>query len=112
MRRYVSAGVAAVAIIAVFFLFALSPKLKDISEVRDKVEAARDEGQTLRNRLRQLQEASQNQPEITRALATLARLLPPTPDLPPLIRQLQRAATASGVDLRSIAPTPPQPLTG
>ncbi len=112
MRRYVTAGVAAVAIIAVFFLFVLSPKLKDISEVRDQVEAARDEGQTLRNRLRQLEEAAQNQPETARALAALARLLPPTPDLPPLIRQLQRAATASGVDLRSIAPSPPQQVTG
>lgn len=112
MRRYAIAGVAAVVVIVVFFLVALSPKLKDISETRDRIETARDEGQTLRNRLRQLQQAQRDQTQIEAELAAFDRLLPPVPELPGLIRQLQRAATASGIDLRSIAPNPPQALTG
>jgi Tfp pilus assembly protein PilO len=112
MRRYALAAVAAVAIIAIFFLFLLSPKLKDITEVRDQIEQAQDEGQTLRNRLRQLQQAQRDEPTTRARLAVFDRLLPPTPDLPSLIRQLQTAATASGVDLRSIAPSPPGAITG
>lgn len=112
MRRYALAAVAAVAIIAIFFLFLLSPKLKDISEVRDQIEQEQDEGQTLRNRLRQLQQAQRDEPTTRARLAVFDRLLPATPDLPSLIRQLQTASTASGVDLRSIAPSPPTALTG
>lgn len=112
MRRYALAAVSAVLIVGVFFLFVLSPKLKDISEVRDQVEAAQDEGQTLRNRLRQLQTAQRDEPTTRARLAVFDRLLPPTPDLPSLIRQLQTAATASGIDLRSIAPSPPSAVTG
>jgi Tfp pilus assembly protein PilO len=112
MRRYVLAAVAAVLIIAVFFLFLLSPKLKDVSEVRDQIEQAGDENQTLRNRLRQLQTAQRDEPTTRARLAVFDRLLPPTPELPTLIRQLQTAATASGIDLRSIAPSPPGALTG
>jgi Tfp pilus assembly protein PilO len=112
MRRYVLAAVAAVLIIAVFFLFLLSPKLKEVSEVRDQIEQAGDENQTLRNRLRQLQTAQRDEPTTRARLAVFDRLLPPTPELPTLIRQLQTAATASGIDLRSIAPSPPGALTG
>jgi Tfp pilus assembly protein PilO len=112
MRRYVLTAVAAVLIVAVFFLFLLSPKLKDISEVRDQIEQAQDENQTLRNRLRQLQTAQRDEPTTRARLAVFDRLLPPTPELPTLIRQLQTAAAASGIDLRSIAPSPPGALTG
>jgi Tfp pilus assembly protein PilO len=111
-RRYVLAAVAAVLIVALFFLFRLSPKLKDISEVREQIEQAQDESQTLRNRLRQLQTAQRDEPTTRARLAVFDRLLPPTPELPSLIRQLQTAATASGIDLRSIAPSPPGALTG
>jgi Tfp pilus assembly protein PilO len=112
MRRYAVAGIAAVVVVTVFFLFVLSPKLGDLSETRERIETARDEGQTLRNRLRQLQQAQRDQTQIEADLAAFDRLLPPVPELPDLIRQLQRAATASGIDLRSIAPGPPQALTG
>ena len=111
-RRYVLTAVAAVLIVAVFFLFLLSPKLKDISEVREQIETAQNESETLRNRLRQLQTAQRDEPTTRARLAVFDRLLPPTPELPSLIRQLQTAATASGIDLRSIAPSPPGALTG
>ena len=111
-RRYVLTAIAAVLIVAVFFLFLLSPKLKDISEVREQIETAQNESETLRNRLRQLQTAQRDEPTTRARLAVFDRLLPPTPELPSLIRQLQTAATASGIDLRSIAPSPPGALTG
>ncbi len=111
-RRYALAAVAGVAIIVVFFLFVLKPKLADISDVRSEVETARDQTQSLRIQLRQLQQAQREQPQTLARLAIFDRLLPATPDLPGLIRQLQSAATASGMDLVSIAPSPPANLTG
>lgn len=112
MRRYAIAGAAAVGLVVVFFLFLLSPKLNEITEVRDQTEQARDEGQTLRNRVRQLQAAQRDEPTTRARLAVFDRLLPSTPDLPSLIRQLQSAASSSGLDLRSIAPSQPTTLTG
>lgn len=112
IRRYVVAAGITVAVIVLFVLFLIKPKLGDIGEVRDQIESQRSQNQSLQIRLRQLQQAAQNAPATTARLALFDRLLPPTPDLPSLIRQLQAAATASGMDLVSIAPSPPQTLTG
>lgn len=112
IRRYAIAGIAAVAVVVLFFLFVLSPKLGDITEVQEQVEQVEDEQQSLRIRLRQLQQAQTNEPQTRARLATFERLLPSTPDLPVLIRQLQSTATVSGIDLASIAPSPPTTLAG
>jgi Tfp pilus assembly protein PilO len=109
-RRIVVAGAVALAVVLLFFLFILKPKFGQISEVRDQIEAERQTTQTLEIRLRQLQAAQQNQVETTARLAALNRALPANPDLPALIRQLQSTATRSGMDLLSIAPSPPQTL--
>jgi Tfp pilus assembly protein PilO len=111
-RRYVLAGVAGLALIIVFFLFVLKPKLADITDVRGQIETEQDRTQSLQIALRQLQQAQQQQPQTLARLAIFNRLLPATPDLPALIRQLQTAASASGMDLVSIAPSQPQNLTG
>jgi Tfp pilus assembly protein PilO len=112
MRRYAVAAVAGIAIILIFFVFVLKPKLADITDVRAQVEAEEDTTQTLRNRLGQLRQAQQQEPQTRARLAVFDRLLPTTPDLPALIRQLQTAASVSGMDLVSIAPSPPQALAG
>lgn len=111
-RRYVLAGVAGLAIVLLFFLFILNPKLSEITDVRDEVEQEQDETDSLRIRLAQLRQAQREQPETQARLAVFDRLLPSTPDLPSLIRQLQTAASASGIDLVSLAPSPPADLTG
>jgi len=112
VRRFAIAGAAGLAIIVLFFLVLLKPKLNQISEVRDQVQQQQGQAQTLENRLRQLQQAQRDEVTIRNRLSIFDRLLPPTPDLPSLIRQLQTAATASGMNLVSIAPSPPSALTG
>ena len=111
-RRYALAAVAGLAIVLIFFVFVLKPKLSEISDVRDQIEQTQDQQQTLRIRLAQLREAQRQQPQTQARLAVFDRLLPTTPDLPAMIRQLQTAASASGMDLVSIAPSPPANLTG
>lgn len=111
-RRYALAAVAGLAIVLIFFLFVLSPKLSEINEVRDQIEQQQDQEQSLQIRLAQLREAQRQQPQTEERLALFNRLLPTTPDLPALIRQLQTAASASGMDLVSLAPSPPSALSG
>jgi len=110
-RRYALAAVAGLAIVLIFFVFLIKPKLTEISEVRDQIEQQKDQAQSLRIRLAQLKEAQRQQPQTQARLAIFDRLLPTTPDLPAMIRQLQTAASASGMDLVSIAPSPPAALS-
>lgn len=108
MRRQIAIATAgAVALSAVFFLLLLRPKLNQISETRDQMSAAQQEEQGLRNRIAQLEAARDEAPAAAARLDRLSALLPQEPDLPGFIRSLQRAATAAGIDLQSIAPNKP-----
>jgi Tfp pilus assembly protein PilO len=111
-RQIVIAAAVAVGVTALFFFLLLSPKLKDISKTRDDVQAARVQQQTLQAQYDHLKEVRKNAPETMAKLAAISQYLPSTPDLPGFIRLVQDAATRSGVDLQSIAPSPPAALTG
>jgi Tfp pilus assembly protein PilO len=95
-----------------FFFVALKPRSADISEVRRKVTTRRQEAADLRVRLAQLNAAKGEAPASLAKLTELNLMLPPTPDLPVFIRQVQLAANAAGVDLLSIAPSPPALVEG
>jgi Tfp pilus assembly protein PilO len=105
------AGVVAVAVTAAFFLMLLKPKLNEISKTRSDVQTAKDEQLTLTTELAHLQDVKKNAPATMAKLAALSQYVPATPDLPGFIQQVQDAATQSGVDLQSIAPSPPADLT-
>jgi Tfp pilus assembly protein PilO len=111
-RQIAIAAAMAVGVTAVFFFLLLSPKLKDISKTRDDVQTARAEQETLQAQYDHLKDVKRNAPQTTAKLAALAQYLPSTPDLPGFIRLVQDAATRAGVDLQSIAPSPPAVLTG
>ncbi len=108
-RRYVIAAAVAFAIVVLFFLVALKPKFGQISDVRKQVEQEQQTTQSLQITLRTLQAAAHNDPDTRRALAHFDALLPSTPSLPALIGDLQKWSTISGMDLLSIAPSPPSP---
>jgi Tfp pilus assembly protein PilO len=110
-RRQITVGAAiAVAVTVLFFFVLLKPKLSDISKTRDDIEAAQAEQQSLQTRLKHLQDVQKRAPQIEAKIARISQYLPATPDLPGFIRLVQTAATGSGIDLQSIAPSPPTPL--
>ena len=111
-RQATIAAVAAILITAVFFFILLKPKLNEISKTRSDVAAARAEQQTLNTQLAHLQDVRKNAPQTMAKLAALSQFVPSTPDLPGFIQQVQTAATASGIDLQSIAPSPPTDVSG
>ena len=112
-QRQIAIAIAAGLILTVlFFLVLLKPKLNSISATRADIQAAEQEHDTLEGQLAHLHEIQKNAPQTVDKLAKVSQYLPSTPDLPGFIRLVQDAATRSGVDLQSIAPSPPADLSG
>lgn len=95
------------AILVYFFL--VSPKMKDVGEAEDRLDAAVSEEQSLQSTLARLREVQQDAPEIRRELAVVRQKVPPVADLPGLINLLQTAADTAGVDFFAVSPGDPVP---
>jgi Tfp pilus assembly protein PilO len=97
----------AVLIIAVLIL----PKVSQVRARQKQVAQAQAQGQQLRLQLQQLQALAKQAPAERAKLAALRAAVPPTVDLPGLIRLLNGAAEQSGVDFTSLSPGQPAPGT-
>ena len=106
-RQIAIAAAAAVGVTVLFFFLLLKPKLNDISKTRSDVQAASAEVDTLNTQIAHLNQVKRNAPQTMAQLAALSQYLPSTPDLPGFIKLVQDAAVQSGIDLQSIAPSPP-----
>ncbi len=96
---------ALIAVLAVFFL--VRPTMRDVSATNDQVTTAKDQETTLLVQLAALKEAQANAPKVKAQIAEFNDAVPPTADLPGLIRQLTLAADASGVDFFTMSPGTP-----
>ncbi|HSJ50218.1 MAG TPA: type 4a pilus biogenesis protein PilO [Actinomycetota bacterium] len=105
----VGIGFAIVAVLVVVLL--VLPKLGQIGERQDDLEAAENEEIALQVQLRALQDAQAQAPETERQIAEIEGQVPTTADLPTLFRLLQNAADRSAVDFFSFAPGTPSPDT-
>lgn len=92
-------------VLLVFFL--VLPKMNEVSETSDQLQAAQDQEIALEAQLRALQQAQAQAPETEQAIAAIEDQIPPTADLPSLFRLLQSAADRSAVDFFSFAPSTP-----
>jgi Tfp pilus assembly protein PilO len=100
------AVIAVVAVLAVFFL--VLPKMHEVSKTQEDVAAAEAQETALRAQLASLKEAQANAPRVKAQIAKLSNEVPPTADLPALIRLLSAAADGSAVDFFTMAPASPQ----
>jgi Tfp pilus assembly protein PilO len=98
--------IAVVAVLAVFFL--VLPKMHEVSKTQEDVTAAEAQEAALRAQLASLKEAQANAPQVKAKIAALSNEVPPTADLPALIRLLSAAADGSAVDFFTMAPAAPQ----
>ena len=94
-----------VAVLAVFLL--VLPKMNEVSEARDQLQAAQDQEIALEVELRVLEQAQAQAPETEQQIAAIEDQIPPTADLPSLFRLLQSAADRSAVDFFSFTPGTP-----
>jgi Tfp pilus assembly protein PilO len=105
-----AAGCALLALVAGTLLL-VRPKQQAAAEARADVNAAVADSQALGDQIRAL-EALKADEAALRARARQARAeFPATPSLPALVDALEDAASQAGVDLASVAPSTPKPLT-
>ena len=100
-----AAATVALAVLMVFFL--VLPKLKQVSDARAQLADERAKQSTLESQLGALQDAKNAAPKSQATIDRVDREIPPTADLPGLIRLLQTASTSSGIDLTTITPAAP-----
>jgi Tfp pilus assembly protein PilO len=87
----------------------ISPKASQVRKKQKEVQTAQQQEGVLRTQLEQLQAAAKDAPKDRKRLAVLQRQIPPTADLPGIIRALNNTADRSGVDFMTLAPGQPAP---
>jgi Tfp pilus assembly protein PilO len=106
-RAPLIAGIAAGAIAILGVMFLVLPKMGEVGDAQTELEQAQDEEIRLEAQLRALQDAQAAAPETERQIQLVEDQIPPTADLPALIRLLQSAADRAAVDFFSFTPSAP-----
>lgn len=98
----VAVAFAVVALIAIFFL--VLPKKSAVTKARQQLAQEQDKEQSLQLRLAQLEQAKQEAPQTQQALDDLKVKIPPSADIPGLIRIVADVADETGMNLASLSP--------
>ncbi len=109
-RAPLFAAIGMVLLVIVVVFVAILPKMKQVTQRQDELEAAQQQEQFLLAELQRLQDVRGQLPEVRRRLAKFNQKVPGTADLPGLIRLLQNAADASNLSFFSIKPGDPTPV--
>ena len=109
MNRRAPIVAAAIAVVVAFLLVFLLvlPKMREVGEAEDQLQAAQDQEIALAAELRALQQAQEQAPETEQEIAAIDDAIPPTADLPALFRLLDSAASRAAVDFFSFTPGTP-----
>ncbi len=95
------------AVTALWWLFLVQPRRTEITDLRDRRDAAELEVERLRGEKAQLMEIQENELSYMTAGAALERLIPPTPELAQFIDDVTLLALDSGVELLTLTPSLP-----
>jgi Tfp pilus assembly protein PilO len=110
-NELILAGVGVLLVLVVATLLLVPPTRQATADANAERDAAISDSQTLRDQIKALEALKPNQAEL-KAKASLAKAeFPATPALPALVDALQDAASLSGVDLGTVAPSTPQTST-
>lgn len=104
-------AVVTVLVLALYWMFLLSPQRDELAEVNASIEAARLEQQSLTSQINSLREIRARAPEVEARLAATEALIPSDPALPALVKNLQRAADEAGLIMQSVSPGTPDPVS-
>lgn len=85
----------------------ITPKAGQVKAKQKDINEAQQQQASLQAQLEQLQAAAKDAPKDRKKLAVLKAEIPPTADLPGMIRLLNTSADRSGVDFQTIAPGQP-----
>ena len=104
------AAVIGVGVVLVMLVALITPKASQVKGKQKEIEKAVQDQTSLQAQLQQLQAAEKDAPKDRKRLAQLAVQIPPSADLPGLIRTLNGTADKAGVDFASLSPGQPTAL--
>ena len=108
-RRAVLFGViAAVVVLAAWYMLLWNPAQGDLDEAKGRTEAASARNSQLESEIARLREVQRSEPLRRAQLETLRTAIPDTPNLAQFILDANDAAAKSGIDFISIAPQEPR----
>jgi Tfp pilus assembly protein PilO len=102
----IAAAIAIVVALLLIFLLVL-PKMREVSETEEQLQAAQDQEIALAAQLQSLEQAQEEAPETEQDIAVIDDAIPPTADLPALFRLLDSAASRAAVDFFAFTPGTP-----
>jgi Tfp pilus assembly protein PilO len=105
-RLLIPIGVGVV-LVLLWFVALWSPQGSALSDARKKASDAMQQGATLRDQLKRLQDSRRDQPLKQSRLETLRVAIPDDPSLAQFILDANDAASIAGIDFLSVTPTPP-----
>jgi Tfp pilus assembly protein PilO len=112
-RGPIIAAAVAVALAVIAVVVLVLPKMGQVSDTKDQLEQAKVQEDSLRATLQSLQDAEASAPQTKQEIQQLDNQVPPTADLPALIRLLRQAADSAAVDFFTVTPgTPAADTTG
>ena len=106
------AALIGMAVVVLMVVILIAPKASQVRATNKKVDEAAAQEQVLRSELQQRQAEAKDAPKDRKRLKELQAQIPPTSDLPGLIRLLNDTAEKSGVDFATLAPGTPAPTGG
>lgn len=112
-RRGIALAVlGAVLVAAVWWVFFISPRNSEISDLDGQITTAEDQEAILRAELKQLQDIAASELTYRSAIGQLEASIPEDPDIADFIESLNLLAAETGVDLLSVAQAEPVLIEG
>lgn len=112
-RRGIALAVlGAVLVAAVWWVFFISPRNSDISDLDGQITTAEDQEAILRAELKQLQDIAASELTYRSAIGQLEASIPEDPDIADFIESLNLLAAETGVNLISVAQSEPVLIEG
>jgi type IV pilus assembly protein PilO len=113
MKQYVVFAVlGCLLVLAAGWFLLVSPKRSEAADLNSQAAAQITQNLQLQNALSMLKSQAQGLPKQQARLAAVAAKIPDNPALPALVRALTTASAAAGIELFSVTPGTPSPVSG
>ncbi len=111
IKWYAASAMASVLVLLAGWFLLVSPQRQNADDIGVQADAQVATNAVTQTKIDALKAEYTNLPTLQKQLAVVQTHMPQTANLPGLLRNLSAAATASGVKLVSVTPTPPAPLS-
>jgi Tfp pilus assembly protein PilO len=106
--RLIAAGVIALLLLGLFYLFLIRPRKSELSDLRAQVEQENSRTITLTTELKHLRELQANAPRAQAELSRIQQFVPKTTEQADFILQVDAAAKQANVDFVNVVSQPPK----